>query len=259
MYTCPEKDIHSIYVDNELPAAYTGDYEAHVKSCPKCAAELAKTRALHEALRADAAAHTPDEHFMEQSFERLQTRMSYSRVTKQTNNVFSFSAIKWAVPAAAAAAVFAVLFVPISMRTAAPEQEQTIHAITRAALKPIAKNGVVVDGNISRTTLASLFESKKRTASTKSVAISSLSGSGDKQTAEQHTIMGATVASTAGSTQQLNRALNDSLVSVDVFRPDFADGIDDDISIKIAYPGMDVIPHEIDPTLPVAYIEGPSR
>ena len=47
MYTCPEKDIHSVYIDNELPEAYIAEYEAHVKNCPKCAAELALLRNLN--------------------------------------------------------------------------------------------------------------------------------------------------------------------------------------------------------------------
>ncbi|MBP5452686.1 MAG: zf-HC2 domain-containing protein, partial [Treponema sp.] len=46
MSTCPEKDIHSIYLDNELPAAYVADYEAHVESCPECKAQLEKLRML---------------------------------------------------------------------------------------------------------------------------------------------------------------------------------------------------------------------
>lgn len=249
MYTCPEKDIHSIYVDNELPAAYTGDYEAHVKSCPKCAAELEKIRAVHEALRADAGAHTPDEHFMEQSFERLQTRMSYSRITGSSKNTFAFSAFKWTIPAAAAAAVFAVLFIPLSLRSAVPATETAVHAITRAALKPIAKNGVVVDGNISRTTLASLFQSKKTLQSQSSSQIASAAH-------EQKTITGTTTVSAA---MPLDDMLSDSLASVDVFRPDFSNG-SSSITIKITFPGMDMIPHEAEAELPVSYLmTGTSR
>ena len=40
MSTCPENDIHSLYLDNELPLSYREEYEAHIKSCPKCAKKL---------------------------------------------------------------------------------------------------------------------------------------------------------------------------------------------------------------------------
>ena len=33
MSTCPEKDIHSIYVDGELPENYIKQYESHLSSC----------------------------------------------------------------------------------------------------------------------------------------------------------------------------------------------------------------------------------
>lgn len=248
MYTCPEKDIHSIYVDNELPAAYCGDYESHIKSCPKCAAELKKMQAIHENLRMDAASHTPDEHFVEESFSRLQTRMSYSKVTKTSRHTFAFSTLKLTVPATAAAAVFALLFVPLSWRGAAAAEKTAMQTITRASLKPIAKNAVIVDGNISHTSLASLFSAKE----TKPVATASSMSNGGA-------IAGATTASTSTrGSSILNNAVNEPLASVDVFRPDFTTH-SASVSIKITFPSMDIMTSEADATMPPSYITGPDR
>ena len=82
MSTCPSNDIHSVYLDNELPETYVALYEAHIKSCPKCAAKLASLRAASAALGTDAAAMTLDEASLGKSWERLQARLSYSKNDK---------------------------------------------------------------------------------------------------------------------------------------------------------------------------------
>src|SRR5574344_182062 len=108
MSTCPSKDIHSIYLDNELPAAYIPEYEAHIKSCSKCAAELAKLKAVRSLFIADSKALTPDNHYLDQSWERLQSRMSYSKVTKKIYR-FPSEQVRYIIPTAAAAAILAVV------------------------------------------------------------------------------------------------------------------------------------------------------
>ncbi len=50
MFHCPENDIHSIYLDGELPQNFVKDYEAHLASCPKCAAKLEKLKKIRAAL-----------------------------------------------------------------------------------------------------------------------------------------------------------------------------------------------------------------
>lgn len=42
MYTCPTDDIHSIYLDGELPDIYRKEYEAHIKTCSECEKKIAK-------------------------------------------------------------------------------------------------------------------------------------------------------------------------------------------------------------------------
>ena len=36
MFTCPDVDIHSVYIDGELPESFVRQYEEHVASCPEC-------------------------------------------------------------------------------------------------------------------------------------------------------------------------------------------------------------------------------
>lgn len=123
MSTCPEKDIHSLYLDNELPEVFIPEYKAHLESCPKCAAELEKMRTVHEALQADSRSINLDKVFLDQSFERLQSRMRYAKVVSQAsseedNRIIKFPGKKTArfIPAAVAAAAVFALMLPFSMR-----------------------------------------------------------------------------------------------------------------------------------------------
>ena len=48
---CPDRQIISLYFDMELPSPWKEKMEAHLKSCPKCQAELARYRQLGESLK----------------------------------------------------------------------------------------------------------------------------------------------------------------------------------------------------------------
>ena len=89
MSTCPTKDLLSVYLDNELPEIYKAEYEAHIKSCPKCSKELEKLKALRVLFQADSKAVTPDSHYLEQSYERLMIKMKYSKVSESSKNIIS--------------------------------------------------------------------------------------------------------------------------------------------------------------------------
>lgn len=117
MSSCPTKDIHSVYLDNELPLSYVKEYEAHIQSCPKCSKELERIKKLHQVMTMNGE-HELSQFEMDEGFKRLQIRMSYSKHTKNVsgmgNNSFA-SVIKYAVPAMAAAAVFAVVL-PVGIK-----------------------------------------------------------------------------------------------------------------------------------------------
>ena len=70
MYTCPTDDIHSVYLDGELPTVYLQQYEAHTKNCAGCAKKLESLRAVRKLLRKDSDALTLDAIAMEESFKR---------------------------------------------------------------------------------------------------------------------------------------------------------------------------------------------
>ncbi len=150
MFTCPEKDIHSIYLDGELPEKFARDYEAHIVSCEKCRAELEKLRATHEILSKDSLLLDLSDDFMEKSFERLQGRMRFKKIVSQSEpKKFIVPIRRTFIPmAAAAAAVFAIML-PQKMDSAQGANAANLPMISKAQeITPIAKSDVIVEGGI---------------------------------------------------------------------------------------------------------------
>ena len=120
MSTCPTKEIHSLYLDNELPQSHKEQYEAHIAACDKCRAEYEKLRAVRSVFEKDAQAISPDKAFLDASYERLMLKMKYSknagRAVRSVSPRFSSRTWKIAVPAIAAAAVLA-LALPLKFAT----------------------------------------------------------------------------------------------------------------------------------------------
>lgn len=120
MFTCPDNEIHSLYLDNELPKGLAEDFEAHIASCPKCKAKFESFKKTHDSLKSDASSISLDQKYLDESFERLQLKMRYAKNTAASSTkekkVFMFpEEVKKYMPAAvAAAAVFAVML-PFSL------------------------------------------------------------------------------------------------------------------------------------------------
>ncbi len=51
---CPEPQLLSVYLDGELPSPWKEKMEAHLSSCPVCAAELERLNRMSAAVRASA-------------------------------------------------------------------------------------------------------------------------------------------------------------------------------------------------------------
>ena len=97
MSTCPETDIHSIYLDNELPAAYVADYEAHIAECPKCRAKLEKLRMMHSVFNSDSKSMELSQRDLDNSFERyvsIAPEASESSAETSSALLFMFSVEK---------------------------------------------------------------------------------------------------------------------------------------------------------------------
>lgn len=146
MSTCPEKDLHSVYLDGELPAKYVAEYEAHVASCPNCKMILDTLKEVQSVFAKDRDSYKFSQAQLDSSFERLQAKMSYSKTLKfSEKNVRKFpafsSSLKYIATGVAAALVVAVIlpvktktvssaaqtqFVPVAHREVGPSVDQVM-------------------------------------------------------------------------------------------------------------------------------------
>lgn len=237
MSHCPTNDIHSIYLDNEMPEIYKAEYEAHIAQCSACQKKLNALKALHTAFTEESSSLTPDSHYLDQSFERLQTKMKYRKNTGAAKDEESktFKYIKYVVPAAAAAAVFA-LVIPIRLNSgkagsAAPEATVAAAPITLPMNSATnvslgGGNGRVISGNIHETVLPYAAMNKP----------------------PRNRGMGMDV-NKGGLPERAFRTPDTSIQSTEVFGPAFSE--DNTISIKITIPGvLGDVPLSTEVTLP---------
>jgi len=224
MYTCPDKDIHSIYLDNELPAAYIKEYEDHISTCSKCREELEKMRKVRNLFQTDAKAIQLDSHMMDQSFARLESRLQYSKITED-KHIHIFPAVKWSIPAAAAAAVLAVI-IPLRISKQQVQPAGSVLAISRQKPAPLTQSSVIVNGNIPHTALTSLFSGKKNSTAAGNAAANAIQP------------LTAQYASLPSSLEQEEKRETAALPDIDIFRPEF----NDQETIRITVPHLTSMP-----------------
>lgn len=241
MSFCPSKDIHSVYLDNELPEVYKAEYEAHIAVCPKCKKELEILKALRSELKADSISITPDSHYMDESFNRLMTKLSYSKNTNRANSSNSSKIKNYLYPlsAVAAAAVFA-LILPFGL-SAGNSSEKTTQS---SAYTPLVSS-------ISGTQTINSTGKIKSLASTKANNVAYDSGnimgvSGNIQRAN---------FSSKTQKQSDNGEITTAVKYASILRPDIFEE-EDAISIRITIPGMKDTPIVTEMTLPLDVISG---
>ena len=205
MSICPTNDLHSIYLDNEMPEAYKAEYESHIKVCPECQRKLENLRKLHGLFEVDSEAIAMSDEQLEKSYEKLMARMSYSKNVHKAEKKAKPGLI-YVLSAAAAAMVFA-LIIPLRLNTkdAGIENQNATVASTMStsSMQPVTSvsvgggNGVIISGNL------------------------------------QSSVMQVSSVNSANNTEGL------FFTDVDVFRPSFSG--DNAVSIKITLPGMNSV------------------
>ena len=220
MSFCPSKDIHSVYLDGELPENYKAEYELHIEHCEKCRKELNQLKAIRTMFKADSDSLKLDERFMEDSFQRLQIKMAYSRNVGKLPQKSPFKIVSYVASGVAAAAVLA-LVLPLGLKsnqasteTSAVSAAPLIKTVNSTAVNNVSYDSgrsVAISGNIQDVVLSSEKQRKNGTAFTKNVS------------------------------------------DVDVLKPDFQD---EAISIKITVPGMGDFPVTTEINVPMELVSG---
>ena len=234
MSFCPTKDIHSVYLDGELPENYKAEYELHISHCEKCRKELEQLKALRSLFKSDSDSLNLDQHFMDESFQRLQVKMAYSRNIGRGAEKSPFKVISYVASGLAAAAVLA-LVLPLGLKSKQASSEastvvtspliQSVSSVSAVPITAVSTGAQTSANNVS-------FDSGR------SVVVS-----GNIQDVV------LTSEKVRKNTSTFSRNVND----VDVLRPDFQD---EAISIKITVPGMGEFPVTTEINVPMELVSG---
>lgn len=242
MSFCPSKDIHSVYLDNELPEIYKAEYEAHIASCSKCKAELERLRGLRGLLRSDSSKIEPDSDFLDKSYERLMIKMSYAKNTgKKAESKFNLRTITYAASGIAAAAILAVVL-PVRSGDVASSSADSVSTSQIAALNQTSVVGVPSTSFTPAANNVALNSGNSMVISG-NIKESDLShGHGQRHSEAQIQNVGT------------NANPGKIMKGVEVLRPDFDEN--ETISIKITLPGMNSVPVTAEIQLPAEVMAG---
>ena len=233
MSFCPTKDIHSVYLDGELPENYKAEYELHIEHCEKCRKELEQLKAVRSIFKADADSLNLDQHFMDESFQRLQIKMAYSKNIGKVPEKSPFKIISYVASGVAAAAVLA-LVIPLGLKSNKAASTSTV--ITSPLIQSVSSVSAVPITAVS--TNAATSANNVGYDSGRSVVVSG-------------NIQDVVLSSEKQRRNKTSFAKN--VNGVDVLRPDFQD---EAISIKITVPGMGDFPVTTEINVPMEVVSG---
>lgn len=241
MSFCPTNDIHSVYLDNELPKQFKADYEKHIQSCSHCQKELEKMKSVRKFLQVDAKGISPDSHYLDQSFERLRIKMAYSKTTTSRKPQISLKNLGYVAMGAAAVLAFAFI-VPSRSNSGKFSSQQTaslsvpyVNSANNVSFD--SGRSVVISGNIGDKFLSSVSNNQN-------------GGTPVVNYVRSNRNDGFTVDYQYANGQRNN----DMIRNVDVLRPDFME--EKTISIKVTFPGMYDGPISPDMLVPEIVITG---
>lgn len=215
MSTCPEQDMHSVYLDGELPQKYALDYESHLTNCQKCRDEYAKLNKLSSLLKEDASSNELSSQELEDSFSRLQTKLRYQQHIRQSQpvNVHRFT---WVIPSVAAAALAFALILP----------NKGVSAPTQVTERPISISASALAGGLS--VAPSVNTNQTRFIREPAIIVEEPIG---------HHI------------KSISLTPEEALSTMDIFRPSFSK--DKKISLKMSLSDLESLPINGEISLPV--------
>ena len=237
MSFCPSDDIHSIYIDNELPDDYKKQYEAHVNNCPDCQRKLSLLKGVSALLRQDAASVCPDRHYIDESFDRLQIKMSYRKNSFENNKKHKYN---FGYLIGAAAAIVVALIVPVRLANVQKNQNNSIYYVNPAMVS-------VPNGSIAQVPVNSVISSK---LAGKSSFVNNVAFDSGKSVVFSGNIHDNVFSSDSQNNPQ---SFARDVVNAAVLKPELEDN---SISIRITIPGVGQIPVTTEITFPLDVISG---
>ncbi len=149
MSSCPDSDLYSAYVDNEVPSPWKEKLESHIASCADCKKRMERYQDIKNFLVADTKTLSPTE--LDASFARLSARREFSKPRQAT--AWVQTSIRIPIPALAALFLAAVFLPSYFVLKTSSRTAGTL--VQSAALLP----GISVSGASISQTMKSLSTS----------------------------------------------------------------------------------------------------
>lgn len=158
MSTCPSHEVYSMYIDNELPEPFKSTVQKHASECLECSQTLQNLKKVHDVLQKDMHSICFDQQELDDSFNRLKTKMRFREVTEviEDSHYFSRSFLHKVLPVVAAALVLAIIL-PIRLLTgpsiSTPQNAPFLgdSNVTQASF--VQEKGIVSDDNLTHYTV----------------------------------------------------------------------------------------------------------
>lgn len=205
-----DKDLVSVYIDGEMPDEFKSEFESHLSSCQNCSALYKKLLSQKALFSANKISFATDSVYLDQSFQRLQTRLSYSKNTGRHENKNVITGVRWVSSIAAAAAVLIFAVIPVSKNLLSSGNGEPVSsevvAVTRKKFTPPAKNEIKADGNLATTASGTFVASTDNPDGTSPAA---------PQENPNQKVISAVIASYGNTFSEMS--------SIDIFRPEFSE------------------------------------
>jgi len=117
MSICPSNDIHSVFVDGELPEEFKEEYLSHISSCDKCKKVLETMKCIRHSLIQDKDSIILSKAHIDKGYEKLEDMLDFKKITSHLDFSKFTPLINRLVPAVAAALLIA-FFLPVGLKRA---------------------------------------------------------------------------------------------------------------------------------------------
>lgn len=235
------RDFHSAYIDGEMPERFVREYEELLEKYPEKKEKLVRSQKLSELMKEDSNLLEISDEFMEQSFAKLQNRLSFAKNVQDSKDFTSKNVLKFARAPAVAAAAAAAAVVALSPAKNSNELKE-IKAISHTEIQPISSAKVKIDGTLTNAHFASFssLKSNKKAFgvsadSAKIKPISQRSVKVDGTITNLPELFASESSSETNVEEKIvpvqktirlpsvqNTSFGSSLTSVDVFKPNFS-------------------------------------
>lgn len=157
MSICPENDIHSVYLDDELNSPYKEQYLEHLQNCSSCTEKLNKLKAIRNLLAEDSKKISLSEEQLSDSYQKLSSILKFRNITnKSTKSSFTF--FNKVIPAMAAALIIAIVL-PIRIITGGIVHQELSVLANSNNPKLFTERGIIADDSIAQKATSPLLVS----------------------------------------------------------------------------------------------------